>query len=435
MLAATLNFPVAAQQNQNPAKTEETNNDAVAMNEFTRSLSGRIKTDLAPGNALTRMREAEAVALDYPPETKPMQYSLLKTYLMTFASRLGNIADAIRYGNFGTQKFSLDPPKSDALADYKAVDAVAAVARAADKAQIVIVNEAHHVPQHRAFTTELLKELKKKGYKYLAAEALVNGTDEYNMLDAELNKRGYPVKSTATYSDEPVLGEMFRQALRLGYTVVPYDAIFAGSFEARERGSVENIKNRILKNDPNAKILIHVGYSHNSENEKVYRNVKAMAGFLKEMTGIDPLTVDQTAMTEQSAPEYEQPLYRLVAARKDFTQPVVFQNSKGEFWRIPYYGTDITVFSPRTIYKDGRAHWLAASGSRRTYALPPDVCQAEKSCLVRARFAAESADATPIDQIEARAGRKNILLLPKGKFTIEVEDEKGAKLKTWQVKK
>lgn len=440
LLTATLNFSVAAQQNQNPVQKDELSDSVRRMMEFSQVVSKRIDFTDSTGNILTRMRETEAVALDYPPETKLQEYNLLKTFLMDYAAKLGNYADAIRYKDLGEQKYPLDAPKTDALAGYKSVAAVAAISQAAEKSQIVIVNEAHHVPQHRAFTTELLKELKKKGYKYLAAEALLNAEDEYNKIDIELNQRGYPVKRTTTFSEEPVLGEMFREALRLGYTLVPYDAgLVNGKINTdieRERGAAENIKNRILKNDPNAKILIHVGFTHNSENEKVYRGGgKAMAGYLKEFTGIDPLTVDQTEMTEHSSAEYERPLYRVVAARKDFTQPVVFQNSKGEFWKLPNSGNDITVFSPRTIYKDGRPHWLAASGSRRIYNLPPNICGAEKNCLVRARYAVESADATPIDQIEARAGRKNVLLLPKGKFTIEVEDEKGAKLKTWHIKK
>jgi hypothetical protein len=54
---------------------------------------------------------------------------------------------------------------------------------------------------------------------------------------------------------------------------------------------------------------------------------------------------------------------------------------------------------------------------------------------VRARFAAESADAVPVDQIEARTGIKTALMLPKGDFIIEAETAAGKSLKTWRVKR
>ena len=46
---------------------------------------------------------------------------------------------------------------ADELEGYKPVDALKALARAAAGVQVVMINEAHHVPQHRAFTLALLK--------------------------------------------------------------------------------------------------------------------------------------------------------------------------------------------------------------------------------------------------------------------------------------
>ena len=160
-----------------------------------------------------------------------------------------------------------------------------------------------------------------------------------------------------------------------------------------------------------------------------------MAGYLKEFTGIDPLTVDQTMMSERSAPEYELPLYRHVSVRKDFVRPVVFQNPRREFWTRKDSGTDITVFSPRSVYTGGRPNWLRLGGDREQYLLPADVCQTETHCMVRARVAAESADAVPVDQIEVSGTTKTALMLPKGNFIIEVENAKGTLLKSWQVRK
>ena len=140
-------------------------------------------------------------------------------------------------------------------------------------------------------------------------------------------------------------------------------------------------------------------------------------------------------MSEHSAPEYERPLYRFVAAQKYFNQPLVFQNQAREFWTHQNSGRDVTVFHPRSRYTNGRPAWLALGGERKQYRLPKDVCQREKNCLVRARFAAESADAVPVDQIEARTGIKTALMLPKGDFIIEAETAAGKSLKTWRVKR
>lgn len=357
---------------------------------------------------------------------------------MDYSAKLGNYADAIRYNDFSRQKYP-NPANGDALKGFSPISAVKAISEAADKSQIVIVNEAHHVPQHRVLTLELLKALKKKGFKYFAAEALFNSEAGLNKTDTELNGRGYPTKKTGNYMDEPIYGDVIRTALQLGYKVVPYDAAFGknGQFnspEARERGAAENLNNSIFKDDPKAKVLIHVGYTHNSEAAQVYGNSQSMAGYLKELTGIDPLTVDQTEMSEHSTAEYENPLYRFVAAQKYLKQPTVFQNADGDFWTAKKSGRDITVFSPRSLYKNGRPAWLKSGGVRRQYVLPPDVCKTEKHCLVRARFAVESADASPIDQIEVHAKTKTALMLPKGDFIIEVENAVGDGLKTWRVK-
>jgi hypothetical protein len=350
---------------------------------------------------------------------------MLTTFLREQTIKVGNYSDALSFADFGQQKLPADPTAAASLDGFRPVPAADAVTDAAQ--QIVIVNEAHHVPQHRALTIELLKKLKRKGFTYFAAETLFE-------TDANLNERGYPTISSGAYISEPLYGDIVRTAIKLGYKVVSYEVGFGGGPDARERGQAENLKNRIFSKDPQAKVLIHVGYGHNSEAIRK-DGTKLMAGYLKEFTGIDPLTVDQTAMSERSAPEYELPLYRHVAIRKDSVRPVVFQNSRREFWTPKDSGRDITVFSPRSVYTSGRPMWLRLDSNREQYLLPADVCQTETHCLVRARVAAESADAIPVDQIEVRSTAKTALMLPKGSFIIEVENAKGIRLKSWQVRK
>ena len=122
-----------------------------------------------------------------------------------------------------------------------------------------------------------------------------------------LSERGYPTRMTGYYTSEPVYGDLVRTAFKLGYRVVPYE--WAGEYtpDNRERGQARNLVERILKDNPKAKILVHAGYDHIDETGELV-GAKTMAQRLKQMTGIDPLTIDQTEMTEHSAPEYERPL-------------------------------------------------------------------------------------------------------------------------------
>lgn len=411
---------------QNPVKKDEQPLEIQRLNEFSRTVSPRIREAEAKGNVLTVLETLRTLAVEYPP-SKTVEHKMLMTFLMERTIELGNYADALRFADFGGQKFPEDASAAAELKNLRHVSALEAIAEAAAARQIVIVNEAHHVPQHRALTVVLLKKLRQKGFTHFAAETLFE-------TDAKLNERGYPIKDTGAYINEPLYGDIVRTALKLGYKVVPYDVAFGVGPDARERGQAENLKKRIFEKDSQAKVLIHVGYGHNSEATRK-SGTKLMAGYLKEFTGIDPLTVDQTAMSEHSAPEYERSLYRFVAAQKYFNQPLVFQNQAREFWTHRNSGRDVTVFHPRSRYTNGRPAWLALGDERKQYRLPKDVCQTEKNCLVRARFAAESADAVPVDQIEARTGTKNALMLPKGDFIIEVETATGRSLKTWRVKR
>jgi hypothetical protein len=145
--------------------------------------------------------------------------------------------------------------------------------------QIVIINEAHHNPNHRIFTKSLLQGLYNNGYTYLGLEALFNGPKGGTLIgntgnrilderDSLLNERGYPVFQSGNYL-EPQMGNLIRTALEIGFVVFSYEKSGVGSGNPRERGQAMNIAN-ILKTDPNAKILIHCGYSHAYEGFDVY---------------------------------------------------------------------------------------------------------------------------------------------------------------------
>ena len=55
--------------------------------------------------------------------------------------------------------------------------------------------------------------------------------------------------------------------------------------------------------DPDAKVLVHCGWAHLQEQPT--SSWEPMAHFVREIAGIDPLTVDQTLLGERSEPGFE----------------------------------------------------------------------------------------------------------------------------------
>jgi len=337
---------------------------------------------------------------------------------------LGRYAEALLYDDANEEPRPDQPGVLHRLDGSAPADALETVARAAATRQVVMVNEAHPVPQHRAFTLQLLARLRREGYTWFAAETLFEE-------DTALNRRGYPVPGTGAYTQEPVYGDLVRTALRLGFRVVAYEAPLGLNRDPRERAQAANLAGRILAVDPHARIVVHAGYGHIAKSVPE-GSLVPMAIRFRELTGIDPLTVDQSHMTEHSRPEVEEPLYRAVAARDGFTRPTVYVNAAGQAWSYNPAQYDIVVFSPRSRYEQGRPTWLRMGGLRAPHPVPHDVCAGARACLVQARFEAESADAVPVDQVLVTAGDPvPALMLPPGRFRVTVEGPGQTVLRTF----
>jgi hypothetical protein len=129
------------------------------------------------------------------------------------------------------------------------VDAISAIVAEARKHQVVILNEAHHVPMHRAFAMRLARELRKVGYTWLACEAF--GVDPM--------VKGYVSDKTGYYTQEPVFTNFIRDAVAGGWKLVPYEHIdddgeqsFEQQVENRETGQARNLVERIFAKEPKA---------------------------------------------------------------------------------------------------------------------------------------------------------------------------------------
>jgi len=147
--------------------------------------------------------------------------------------------------------------------------------------QVVMINEQHWKPNHRYLCNKLLQYMYDNGFRYLAAEAI-----EPTESDS-LNLRGYPLQNTGIYTKEPQFGNMIRQALKIGYKLIAYEAQ-----NDREVNQAKNIYSQTIEKDPDAKVLVWAGIAH------IYKNKSRrtmMAYYFKELSGIDPLCINQAS--------------------------------------------------------------------------------------------------------------------------------------------
>jgi hypothetical protein len=331
------------------------------------------------------------------------------------------------------------------LDGYEARDAVRAILELAAGHRVVMINEAHHVPRHRAFTGLLLAGLRQKGFRYFAAET-------FNLEDMpDLAKRGYPTLETGGYCSEPVFGDLVRQALRLGYAPIAYEHIsddpparqadedaVRREIARREEGEARNLKKLIFDKDPRARVVVFAGYSHIRKVPQVSASggkkeeIKWMAARFKERTGIEPLSVDQTTVMEHAEPKHEHPAYRLAVEKKLVgDRPVVLYDARGGRYYEPADergAFDLVVFHPRDAQRGGRPAWLRMGGYRKEVkvaGLP--AASRGGSLLAQAVVRGEDeATAIPVDQVEYRAGEPGpLLLLPRGAYRVRVVDAAG----------
>lgn len=341
---------------------------------------------------------------------------LIGQVLAALESELGAYARAERDFPLGAPRLRSTPAALPDATSYRAVDAAAAVAQLARERRVVIVNEAHHAAQTRLLTLALLPRLRALGFTHFAAEAL----DE---RDRDLASRGYPVDASGTYVREPLYGEIVRTALKLGYVVVPYESTRPqDSDDAREEEQARHLLERVFRATPDARLFVHAGYAHAHEHSG-YLDSEPMALRLKRMTGLDPLTVDQTLLRPGDAQrEYRD--YETLRARFAARTPVLLLAQDGNPWSLEPAFYDASVLLPAAQQSIvGRPDWLRLDGARAPVAIDLDVLDRHLPCVVEARYAGESDKAIPADRVlvEQRVAQAVLFLRP-GNYLISASD-------------
>lgn len=311
---------------------------------------------------------------------------------------------------------TLTQADEDYFTRFQPQPAVETLLDKAATAEVLMLNEAHHKPQHRVFTRSLLPGLYERGYRYLGLEALSNCASGF--CDSTLNERGYALNSpiTGTYVTEPQMGNLIREAIALGFEVFPYEQFS----KDRERDQAQNIA-AFMEAHPDGKVVLHCGWYHLLEAEN--RGYTYMAAHLRELTGADPLTVYQDVLVERhSTPE--SPFYRMVGT---YEAPTVFTDAQGELYNghIGFAHFDALVYHPRTTYQRNRPAWLTRLPGHQL--IEVDSIAIGFPVLVKAYRAEEPSAAVPVDIIEkAAAWDPTALVLPPGAYRLVILNREGA---------
>jgi len=373
----------------------------------------------------------------YAADGRPAFRAIFGQYLSWYQSFIGDYKDAELGFSIEQKPLADDVPSPLTQPGWHAVPALDYIPQLAKNYRVVLLNEAHNIALTRTLTVRLLKPLREQGFNVFAVETLYRSD-----IDA-LNKRGYPVAGSGFYTREPVYAEMVRTALKLGYKVVAYEADPDRTGDAREAQQAENLW-KILKADPEAKIVVNAGYAH-IQKAGQFLGAESMAEHFMKDSGITPLSVEQTTLMPHQDRGMNHPDYDPIVENLHPTQPIVFIDKAAKPWSLRP-GYDVSVIFPQEHFAYDRPTWLELWGARMPFTVSGNVCQRHWPCLVAARYADEGEDAIPADRmvldpvpltvindIKITNGDYSIpigqlYLRPGQRYRLTISDERGARI-------
>ncbi|MCR9130503.1 MAG: hypothetical protein NXI12_13365 [Alphaproteobacteria bacterium] len=315
-------------------------------------------------------------------------------------------------------------------------DALEAVIEAARAAQIVIINEAHDQPFHRHVIAQLGLAL-SDDFEVFAAET-------FNYVRLMEPREPGPL---GWYDREPVFARQIAALDEAGYRFVAYEIRApqrdpeAESREARiavrEEAQADNLIAEVLADDPDARILVHVGYSHVLEAPQPQPGMGSdgedaeplvwFAARLKAKTGIDPLTISQTHCSPAAAaplgegegadggvddtPEGEGPADPVPAIGPG---ELVLADGSGA---APAGAVDLFLAHGPITFTDHRPDWRRAAGDGAV-AIPEALLPENGPVIVEARAPEATLEHLPIDRVLVYPGEAPVLLLPQGEWVV-----------------
>jgi hypothetical protein len=257
----------------------------------------------------------------------------------------------------------------------------------------------------------------------------------------ELTRRGYAIRGTGFYTNEPVFGDVLREALAMGFKLVAYESTSDKSpadpvdaINSREAGQCRNLMDRLFAKHADARVIVHVGFDHVMERPRKLddgREINWMAARLARATGINPLTIDQTMHTERGDASLTTPQWQQAFKNGWLGQAIVLNRRDGAFEVTGHFAgsVDMQVFHPPTKLIDGRPDWLVIGTGRAAVSIPEEIRTESARVLVQAFMQREREDAIPVDQVVLIPGepRPKLFLKP-GEYRMVIQDERGREI-------
>ena len=327
------------------------------------------------------------------------------------------------HNNFASQTATRECPLEGRGVFY--IDPIPKLVELARNHNVVMINEAHYKPLHRAFTAELAKALTNLGFDHFGAEAFSPWAFSDDNSNQALFERGYPVVQDGTsYIREPIFGQMIETVLENDYTLFAYEVskpLPEGAQSAQAHRDTEQAKNILheLGDDTDKKILIHAGYHHIREVPTEFRGTKWMAEYFTEMSGIDPLTINQTDCYSQNA--YDAGLF-------GYAMPVDIDGNP-----ISSKGYDVILIPPKEAQFKARPVWLREIG-RRFVDVPAELKFDDQYTRITAKNVSKVVSAVVEDTIYRPPHSDKSLSLRPGTYRLEVTDKNKTVLTEAEIK-
>ena len=314
------------------------------------------------------------------------------------------------YNSFVGKLTPVHPSRLDA--PYALAEAGPLLVERARATSVVIINEAHNQPAHRAYCRQLLRQLAPLGYSVFTVEAL-------SATDTRINERKFPIASSGFYTREPNMGKLLRAACTSGLQVVGHEITAAqekefanGVQRSNYRDSMQAVNIlAVMRKNPQAKIVALVGYDHVLEKER--DGVKRLATYLRELGHLDPFTIDQT---QSYRPAQGPPATKPLALVGRDGRPATIGERQGY--------VDMEVIHPPQTLVQGRPAWLAAVASDKLVTAPIPATYVGRRCLAQLyeqqEYQQYGDQAIPLDQYFTEVSQKEIRLfgLDPGRATI-----------------
>jgi len=261
-------------------------------------------------------------------------------------------------------------------AQYSSVtltDAIPYITEQAKQTRLVCINEDPYQTQHRLYATILLQKLHESGYNYLALDCIDSSLPIHRITSAS----GY-----ALY--EPLYADFIREALNLDFKII--------SVPAQQAATIITI----LKQDTTAKMIF---YTANSiEENDTARKPMSVVALIKQQSGIDPLTIDQSTIAENGNNNFLTSLTYYWQTKHVFTRPMLLMEQSHPWQLSADHQHDVYIIHPKAGFVNTRPAWLQYYNYRRHIFISPPLTVMKTSFLMQA-YLADETKTTPVDQL------------------------------------